>query len=64
MEKQHRQLLSLVILGVALGMVLHAVAMAYLVKQPASPEFINDDGRGTINTDTYQGGHAAPIMSA
>lgn len=64
MEKRHRQLLSLVILGVALGMVLHAVVMAYMVNVRGSVEYINDAGRGTINTDIYPEKRSAPIMSA
>lgn len=52
MEKRHRQLLSLVILGVVAGMVLHAVAMANLVNQTGPAEFIRDGGQGTTNTDT------------
>lgn len=52
MEKQHRQLLSLAILGVAVGMVLHAVVTVNLVNRTAQAESTNDAGQGTINMDT------------
>lgn len=63
MEKQYRRSLSLVILGVALGMVLHAVVTAYMVRESRQAESIKNAGQVIINTGEYPAASENPIMS-
>lgn len=64
MEKRHRQLLSLVILGAGLAMALLATVMVNLELRLVPAEFIRNDTPATIRPATYPEKNELPITFA